>query len=82
MFTLFCCFLLSLSLFLSLSLSLSLSVMLYLSLHCGCVNHTGCHMSLLQACGVDFEVKAFIAKAADNPDEVIEKKYVFLNVIP
>ncbi|XP_020562116.1 arrestin-C isoform X1 [Oryzias latipes] len=27
-----------------------------------------------KACGVDFEVKAYIADEADNPDEVIEKK--------
>uniref|UniRef100_A0A3B4ZJL2 Arrestin-C n=1 Tax=Stegastes partitus TaxID=144197 RepID=A0A3B4ZJL2_9TELE len=27
-----------------------------------------------KACGVDFEVKAFLANAADNADEVIEKK--------
>lgn len=27
-----------------------------------------------KACGVDFEVKAYIAKEASNPDEVIEKK--------
>ncbi|XP_070692512.1 arrestin 3b, retinal (X-arrestin), partial [Pempheris klunzingeri] len=27
-----------------------------------------------KACGVDFEVKAYIANAANNPDEVIEKK--------
>ncbi|KAG7268795.1 hypothetical protein CRUP_018350 [Coryphaenoides rupestris] len=27
-----------------------------------------------EACGVDFEVKAYIANAADNPDEVIHKK--------
>lgn len=30
----------------------------------------------LQACGVDFEVKAYIANAPNNGDEVIEKKYV------
>lgn len=29
----------------------------------------------LQACGVDFEVKGYIANAANNADEVIEKKY-------
>lgn len=29
---------------------------------------------LLQACGVDFEVKAFIANEPHNPDEVINKK--------
>lgn len=29
----------------------------------------------LQACGVDFEIKAYLANAALNPDEVIEKKY-------
>ncbi|KAF6725374.1 Arrestin-C [Oryzias melastigma] len=28
----------------------------------------------VQACGVDFEVKAYIANELDNPDEVIEKK--------
>lgn len=33
------------------------------------------YLVLLQACGVDFEVKAYIANAALNPDEVIEKKY-------
>uniref|UniRef100_A0A3P8SGN1 Arrestin-C n=1 Tax=Amphiprion percula TaxID=161767 RepID=A0A3P8SGN1_AMPPE len=27
-----------------------------------------------KACGVDFEVKAFLANEADNPDEVIDKK--------
>uniref|UniRef100_A0A669EJ28 Arrestin-C n=1 Tax=Oreochromis niloticus TaxID=8128 RepID=A0A669EJ28_ORENI len=27
-----------------------------------------------KACGVDFEIKAYIANAPDNPDEVIEKK--------
>ncbi|KAK7922476.1 hypothetical protein WMY93_009378 [Mugilogobius chulae] len=27
-----------------------------------------------KACGVDFEVKAYLANAPDNPDEVIEKK--------
>lgn len=27
-----------------------------------------------KACGVDFEVKAFLANAPDNPDEVIDKK--------
>ncbi|XP_055080669.1 arrestin 3b, retinal (X-arrestin) [Periophthalmus magnuspinnatus] len=27
-----------------------------------------------KACGVDFEVKAYLADAPDNPDEVIEKK--------
>ncbi|XP_038145534.1 arrestin 3b, retinal (X-arrestin) isoform X1 [Cyprinodon tularosa] len=27
-----------------------------------------------KACGVDFEVKAYVAKEASNPDEVIEKK--------
>lgn len=30
----------------------------------------------LQACGVDFEVKAYLANAPHNIDEVIEKKYV------
>ena len=30
---------------------------------------------LLQACGVDFEVKAYLSNVADSPDE-IEKKYV------
>ncbi|KAJ0044174.1 hypothetical protein NL108_005189, partial [Boleophthalmus pectinirostris] len=29
-----------------------------------------------KACGVDFEVKAYVANEADNADEVIEKKYV------
>lgn len=28
----------------------------------------------LQACGVDFEVKAYVAKSADDPDEKIDKK--------
>lgn len=28
----------------------------------------------LQACGVDFEVKAYLAKAAEDPDEKIDKK--------
>lgn len=32
-------------------------------------------LALLQACGVDFEIKAYLANAALNPDEVIEKKY-------
>lgn len=30
----------------------------------------------LQACGVDFEVKAYVAKSADDPDEKIDKKQV------
>lgn len=30
---------------------------------------------LLQACGVDFEIKAYLANVALNPDEVIDKKY-------
>lgn len=30
----------------------------------------------LQACGVDFEVKAYVAKSADDPDEKIDKKWV------
>lgn len=34
------------------------------------------HLGLLQACGVDFEVKGYIANAADSADEVIEKKCV------
>lgn len=28
----------------------------------------------LQACGVDFEVKAYLAQSADDPDEKIDKK--------
>lgn len=28
----------------------------------------------LQACGVDFEVKAYVAAAADDPDEKVDKK--------
>lgn len=28
----------------------------------------------LQACGVDFEVKTYLAKEKSNPDEKIEKK--------
>lgn len=31
---------------------------------------------LLQACGVDFEIKAYLANVALNPDEVIDKKCV------
>lgn len=31
---------------------------------------------LLQACGVDFEVKGYIANVADSAEEVIDKKYV------
>lgn len=34
------------------------------------------YSSAVQACGVDFEVKAYIANEPDNGDEVIEKKYV------
>lgn len=30
----------------------------------------------LQACGVDFEVKAYLANAPNNIDEVIQRKYV------
>lgn len=30
---------------------------------------------LSQACGVDFEIKAYLANVALNPDEVIDKKY-------
>lgn len=30
---------------------------------------------MLQACGVDFEIKAYLANVALNPDEVIDKKY-------
>ncbi|XP_014857202.1 PREDICTED: arrestin-C isoform X1 [Poecilia mexicana] len=41
------------------------------SLHPG-PNDNGKFLS--QACGVDFEVKAYIAKEASNPDEVIDKK--------
>lgn len=32
----------------------------------------------LQSCGVDYEVKAYIAKEADDPDEKISKKYVLV----
>lgn len=48
-------------------------------------SHRKCHwfqliiyyvLFCLQACGVDFEVKAYLANAADNANEVIEKKYV------
>lgn len=38
------------------------------------------YLALLQACGVDFEVKAYLANAALNPDEVIEKKYGYLRL--
>lgn len=31
-------------------------------------------LAALQACGVDFEVKAYIANAIHDVDEVIEKK--------
>lgn len=30
----------------------------------------------MQACGVDFEVKGYLANAPHNVDEVIDKKYV------
>lgn len=36
---------------------------------------------LLQACGVDFEVKAYLAKSADDPDEKIDKKSVLLVIL-
>jgi len=32
----------------------------------------------LQPCGVDYEVKAYIANEADSIDEKVEKKYVLL----
>lgn len=35
---------------------------------------TVCGFAPLQACGVDFEVKAYLANAQHNVDEVIEKK--------
>lgn len=38
------------------------------------------YLAPLQACGVDFEVKAYIANVAFNADEVIEKKYGYLQL--
>lgn len=29
-----------------------------------------------QACGVDFEVRAYMAMEADNPDEQVDKQWV------
>ncbi len=35
----------------------------------------------MQACGVDFEVKAYLAKSADDPDEKVDKKSVLLVIL-
>lgn len=35
-------------------------------------------LCLLQPCGVDYELKAYIANEADNVDEKIVKKYAVL----
>lgn len=39
-------------------------------------------MSEFQACGVDFEVKTYLAMEKSNPDEKIEKKWVFVYLSP
>lgn len=47
-------------------------------LHC-LLSLTSCVL-FLQPCGVDYELKAYIANEADNLDEKIDKKYAVLCV--
>lgn len=50
--------------------------MFIVATNCSLFIVTAAFIFALQACGVDFEVKTYLAKEANNPDEKIEKKWV------